>query len=132
MTAGLATFGKTQTEISTSRAVNMAGLGPLASMLPAPWGQRCWHGGISADSDDRSRQCTRRGQRYIRRPQPGMRPETLRNWVREAEVDRVHPARPTDDTKRRAELARNKREVKQANEVLHSAPLCGSGARSQN
>ncbi|MBB3044038.1 transposase [Nocardioides soli] len=54
--------------------------------------------------------------------QLGMHPETLRNWVRQAEIDGgVRPGTTTDDTKRLAELERENRELKRANEILRTA-----------
>ncbi|WP_309114768.1 IS3 family transposase [Saccharothrix sp.] len=55
-------------------------------------------------------------------PKFGVTPETLRKWVRQAEVD--HGARPGTATEESAELKRLKREVaelKRANEILKSA-----------
>ena len=54
--------------------------------------------------------------------QLGMHPETLRNWVRQAEVDGgVHPGATTDEAKRLADLERENRELKRANEILRTA-----------
>jgi transposase len=54
--------------------------------------------------------------------QLGMHPETLRNWVRQAEIDGgVRPGTTTDDTKRLAELEQENRELKRANEILRTA-----------
>lgn len=55
-------------------------------------------------------------------PKFGVTPETLRKWVRQAEVD--HGARSGTTTEESAELKRLKREVaelKRANEILRSA-----------
>ncbi|WP_235925921.1 IS3 family transposase [Actinokineospora pegani] len=55
-------------------------------------------------------------------PKFGVTPETLRKWIRQAEVD--HGARPGTTTVESAELKRLKREVaelKRANEILRSA-----------
>ena len=47
-----------------------------------------------------------------------MHPETLRNWVRQAEIDGgVRPGTTTDDTKRLAELEQENRDLKRANET---------------
>jgi len=54
--------------------------------------------------------------------QLGMHPETLRNWVRQAEIDGgVRPGTTTDDVKRLAELEQENRELKRANEILRTA-----------
>jgi transposase len=54
--------------------------------------------------------------------QLGMHPETLRNWVRQAEVDGgVRPGTTTDDAARLAELEREVRELRRANEILKTS-----------
>ena len=46
----------------------------------------------------------------------------MRNWVRQAEVDGgVRPGTTTEDAKRLAELERENRELKRANEILRTA-----------
>lgn len=48
--------------------------------------------------------------------------ETLRNWVRQAEVDGgKRPGTSTVDAQRIAELERENRELKRANEILKAA-----------
>ena len=52
----------------------------------------------------------------------GMTPETLRKWVRRAEVDAgSRPGLTTDERKRMTELERENRELRRANEILKSA-----------
>ena len=52
----------------------------------------------------------------------GMTPETLRAWVRRAEVDAgARPGLTTDERQRLAELERENRELRRANEILKSA-----------
>jgi transposase len=52
----------------------------------------------------------------------GIGPESLRKWVRQAEVDRGRRAgTSTEDAKRIAELEREVRELRRANEILKSA-----------
>ena len=52
----------------------------------------------------------------------GMTPETLRKWVRRAEVDAGgRPGLTTDERKRLQELERENRELRRANEILKSA-----------
>ncbi len=77
----------------------------------------------------------RRGWRYARRDpatrsgalkrigeQLGINPETLRNWVIQAEIDEGHrPGTTTDDATRLAELEREVRELRRANATLKSA-----------
>jgi len=54
--------------------------------------------------------------------QLGINPETLRNWVVQAEVDAgQRPGTSTDDTARLAELEREVRELRRANAILRSA-----------
>lgn len=67
--------------------------------------------------------------------QRGMHPETLRNWVRQAAIDgSVRAGTTSDDTRRLAELEREKRELRRANEILRTASalarLRSSTARS--
>ena len=52
----------------------------------------------------------------------GMTPETLRKWVRRAEVDAGgRPGLTTDERKRLTELERENRELRRANEILKTA-----------
>ena len=54
--------------------------------------------------------------------QLGINPETLRNWVIQAEIDGGHrPGTTTDDAARLAELEREIRELRRANAILKSA-----------
>ena len=54
--------------------------------------------------------------------QLGINPETLRNWVTQAEVDDgVRPGTTTDDAARIVELERENRELRRANEILKTA-----------
>jgi transposase len=54
--------------------------------------------------------------------QLGMHPETLRNWVRQAEIDGgARPGTTSDEAKRLAELERENRELRRANEILRTA-----------
>jgi transposase len=54
--------------------------------------------------------------------QLGIHPEALRTWVRQAEVDGgVRPGTTTDDAARIAELERENRELRRANEILRTA-----------
>jgi transposase len=49
-------------------------------------------------------------------------PEALRSWVKRAEVDDgVRPGTTSDDARRIAELEREIRELKRANEILRTA-----------
>jgi transposase len=52
----------------------------------------------------------------------GMTAETLRKWVRRAEVDAGNrPGVTSDERKRLAELERENRELRRANEILKTA-----------
>ena len=54
--------------------------------------------------------------------QLGLNPETLRNWVRQAEVDEGYrPGTTTDAAQRIVELERENRELRKANEILKLA-----------
>ncbi len=52
----------------------------------------------------------------------GMTPETLRKWVRRSEVDGgARPGLTSDERRRLAELERENRELRRANEILKAA-----------
>lgn len=54
--------------------------------------------------------------------QLGINPETLRNWVSQAEIDEGHrPGVTSDEAKRIAELEREVKELRRANEILKTA-----------
>ncbi|KSZ56014.1 transposase [Rhodococcus pyridinivorans KG-16] len=54
--------------------------------------------------------------------QLGIHPEALRTWVRQAEIDGgVRLGTTTDEAKRIAELERENRELRRANEILRTA-----------
>jgi transposase len=54
----------------------------------------------------------------------GMTPETLRTWVRRAEVDDgFRPGLTTDERKKLKELEREVKELRRANEILKAASI---------
>ncbi len=54
--------------------------------------------------------------------QLGINPETLRNWVQQREIDEGHrPGMTSDEARRIAELERENRELRRANEILRTA-----------
>ena len=54
--------------------------------------------------------------------QLGVHPEALRSWVKQAEIDGgVRPGTTTDDKQRIAELEKENRELRRANEILKAA-----------
>jgi transposase len=54
--------------------------------------------------------------------QLGIEPETLRHWAAKAEVDEgLRPGVPTKEKARIAELERENRELRRANEILQAA-----------
>jgi transposase len=56
--------------------------------------------------------------------QLGINPETLRNWVTQAEIDGgVRPGTATGEAQRMAELERENRELRRANAILKSASV---------
>src|SRR4051794_36078947 len=60
--------------------------------------------------------------------QLGINPETLRNWVTQAEIDHgVRPGTTTDDAARIAELERENPELRRANEILKPASAFSPG-----
>ena len=61
----------------------------------------------------------------------GMTPETLRKWVRRAEVDTgARPGLTTEERERLRELERENRELRRANEILKAASVDSSGQRN--
>lgn len=54
--------------------------------------------------------------------QLGVHPEALRSWVKQAEIDTgMRPGTTSEDQKRIAELERENRELRRANEILKAA-----------
>jgi transposase len=54
--------------------------------------------------------------------QLGINPETLRNWVGQAEIDEGHrPGTTTAEAQRITELEREVKELRRANEILRTA-----------
>ena len=54
--------------------------------------------------------------------QLGVHPEALRTWIRQAEIDGgQRPGTTTEDSRRIAELEREVRELRRANEILKAA-----------
>jgi transposase len=54
--------------------------------------------------------------------QLGIHPEALRTWIRQIEIDEgQRPGTATDDARRIAELEREVRELRRANEILKAA-----------
>ena len=65
---------------------------------------------------------TRQGALARVAEQLGVNPETLRNWVTQAEVDAGdRPGTTTSDAARIAELERENRELRRSNAILRSA-----------
>jgi transposase len=55
-------------------------------------------------------------------PPAGYHPEALRTWIRQAEIDGgTRPGSTTEDSRRIAELEREVRELRRANEILKAA-----------
>lgn len=54
--------------------------------------------------------------------QLGVHPEALRGWVKQAEIDGgIRPGTTTSDTERIAQLEREVRELRRANEILKTS-----------
>ena len=54
--------------------------------------------------------------------QLGIRPEALRGWIRQSEIDGgTRPGITSEDSRRIAELEREVRELRRANEILKAA-----------
>jgi len=85
----------------------------------------------------RQHPATRNGAIQRVTEQLGMHPETLRNWVRQAEIDGgVRPGTTTSDAQRLAELEREVRELRRANHILKTSAAyvgdrCQAGASSR-
>ena len=61
--------------------------------------------------------------------QLGIHPEALRTWVRQAEIDGgLRSGTTTDDAGRIAELEREVRELRRANEILRTSAAFFAGA----
>jgi transposase len=72
--------------------------------------------------DARKDPATSRGAIKRIADQLGVHPEALRNWVRQGEVDGgVRPGTTTEDAQRLAELEREIRELRRANEILRTS-----------
>ena len=72
----------------------------------------------------KARQDPERRRGAVRRvaEQLGVNPETLRNWVRQTEIDHGHrPGITTSEAARVAELEKENRELRRANAILRSA-----------
>ena len=65
---------------------------------------------------------TRQGAIQRVAKQLGMHPETLRNWVRQAEIDGgTRPGTTTAEAQRIAQLEQQVRELKRTNEILKTS-----------
>ena len=65
---------------------------------------------------------TKQGALQLVGEQLGINPDTLRNWVQQAEIDEGHrPGVSTAEAKRIAELEREVKELRRANEILRTA-----------
>jgi Transposase len=63
--------------------------------------------------------------------QLGVHPEALRGWVKQAEIDNgTRPGVTSDDAARIAELEREVRELRRANEILKAARVHSTGQRN--
>ena len=72
--------------------------------------------------DARKDPATSRGAIKRIADQLGVHPQALRNWVRQGEVDGgVRPGTTTEDAQRLAELEREIRELRRANEILRTS-----------
>ncbi len=82
----------------------------------------CVSGRIRLAVDARRNPPTRPGALARIGGQLGINPETLRNWVTQAEVDGGNrPGRTTSDAQRLSELDREVKELRRANAILRSA-----------
>jgi transposase len=73
-------------------------------------------------SEIREREGKGRGEIARVARQLGIHPEALRTWIRQAEIDGgTRPGTTTEDSRRIAELEREVRELRRANEILKAA-----------
>jgi transposase len=72
--------------------------------------------------DARQDQATRAGAYRRVGEQLGIHPETLRSWVKQAEIDQGYrPGTTSSDSERLVELEKEVRELRRANSILRSA-----------
>ena len=89
---------------------------------PRRYPEELREGAIRMAVDLRRDPATRLGALRRVGEQLGVSPETLRNWVNQAEVDAGdRPGTTTDESRRLAELERENRELRRANEILRTA-----------
>ncbi len=125
-----AAFGLRRTS-SSGIARNCPGPGPMEALHPR--GDES-HGGTGKYPDELRERATRLAVEARQDPatrsgalarvagQLGINPETLRNWVNQAEIDGgVRPGTTTEEARRIAELEREVRELRRANEILSTA-----------
>ena len=85
-------------------------------------GNRVRASSIRMGADARRDPVTRLGALKRIGEQLGINPETLRNWVTQAEIDAGdRPGTSTSDGQRLAELEREVKELRRANAILRSA-----------
>jgi transposase len=72
--------------------------------------------------DARRDSATRSGALRRVGEQLGINPETLRNWVQQAEIDEGHrPGVTSEEARRITDLERENRELRRTNEILRTA-----------
>jgi transposase len=99
-----------------------------------PWkdAESCLHSGSTPDElreravkmvlEIRQREGKGHGELARVGRQLGVHPEALRGWVKQAEIDNgTRPGTTTEDQRRIAELEREVRELRRANEILKAA-----------
>lgn len=90
--------------------------------MPTPYPPEIRERAIRLALEARTDPATRDGAITRVAKQLDLLPETLRKWVRNAEIDEgIRPGTTTDDAARIAELERENRELKRANAILKSS-----------
>jgi transposase len=89
---------------------------------PRKYSEELRHRATRMAMDARKDPATSKGAIKRIADQLGIHPEALRTWVRQAEIDGgVRPGTTTDDATRIAELEREVRELRRANEILKTS-----------
>ena len=91
-------------------------------VAPRKYPEELWERAIRLTLEARKDPVTRAGACKRIGEQLGINPETLRGWVTQAEVDAGdRPGTTTAEAARIAELEREVRELRRANEILRTA-----------
>src|SRR5690606_16986770 len=91
-------------------------------IMPTPYPAEIRERAVRLVIEARKNPATRDGAITRIAKQLDLLPETVRKWVRRAEIDEgIRPGTTTDEATRIAELERENRELRRANQILKSA-----------